>query len=381
MIRTFILASGVVIAAAAVAVPSYAEHPDVLAHTPARARDAAAPAASAPAAANPAAPAPAITPPAPEAAASAPAAPSPAAAVPAVTSPAPEALAPAASAPVAAASAPATPETEAMRSAISSLAPGDNDEERNERAALVSFYEARGHAPLWLTAAGGFTPPASQAAAEIRRAGDWGLDARDFALPAGLEQSGAAPSTPEVIAAAEIAISQAVLKYGRYARGGRIINPSEQLSSYLDRRPQFLKPAAILEAIATAAEPDGLSSRPAPGSSAVRETPPEISGRARARQAARRRGQAAARQYGAMALDAHRHGQLLHLEQRARVHAARHQGWRGGAQGAYRGGRTRQADADFHPAAARRSPSSPPGSCPIPSRCASCGRACSRAAA
>jgi murein L,D-transpeptidase YcbB/YkuD len=54
----------------------------------------------------------------------------------------------------------------------------------------------------------------------------------------------------------EVAISLAVLKYGRYARGGRIVNPAEQLSSYLDRRPQLLKPQAILEGIAAADAPD-----------------------------------------------------------------------------------------------------------------------------
>ena len=47
-----------------------------------------------------------------------------------------------------------------------------------------------------------------------------------------------------------------MLKYGRYARGGRIVNPSEQLSSYLDRRPQFVAPKAILDGIAAADEPD-----------------------------------------------------------------------------------------------------------------------------
>lgn len=173
------------------------------------------------------------------------------------TAPAPEnasspAAQPAASPAVAAAPAPATPEAEALRKAISSRAPGATDEERDEQAALVSFYEARGYAPLWLAPSGGTALKISLLAAEIGRADEWGLDPRDFPLPT----SGPAPATPEAAAAVEIDIAQAVLKYGRYARGGRIIAPAEQLSTHLDRRPQLLKPLAILEGIAAAEQPD-----------------------------------------------------------------------------------------------------------------------------
>ena len=145
--------------------------------------------------------------------------------------PAPEAIpAKSASEPPAAnavAQAPATPEAEALRKALSTLAAAQSDEERNEHAALATFYEARGYAPLWLTSHGVPTPKASAVFAGIAHAGEWGLDASDFPLP-----SAATPSaSPDSIAADEIEISLAVLKYGRYARGGRIINPSEQLSS------------------------------------------------------------------------------------------------------------------------------------------------------
>ena len=147
-------------------------------------------------------------------------------------------------------------EAEALRKALSSLPAGASDEERNEHAALVSFYESRGFAPLWTAPQAGFTPKASAIAAEIKQSKDWGLDPRDFPLPAGLGAESAAAQSPEDMAAAEIKVSLAVLKYGRYARGGRIINPSEQLSSYLDRRPQLLNPQAILDGIAAADQPD-----------------------------------------------------------------------------------------------------------------------------
>ena len=147
-------------------------------------------------------------------------------------------------------------EAEALRKALSSLPAGASDEERNERAALVSFYESRGYAPLWIALGAGFTPKASALEAEIKRSKDWGLDPRDFPLPAGLGAESAAAHSPEDLAAAEIKISLAALKYGRYARGGRIINPSEQLSSYLDRRPQLMKPQAILDGVAAADQVD-----------------------------------------------------------------------------------------------------------------------------
>ena len=148
---------------------------------------------------------------------------------------------------------PAPAEAEALRKALSSLPAGASDEERNERAALISFYESRGYAPLWLTSEARFNAKASAIEAEIKRSKEWGLDPRDFPVPAA---DSAAAHSPEEMAAAELKISLAVLKYGRYAGGGRIINPSEELSTYLDRRPQLLKPQAILEGIAVADQAD-----------------------------------------------------------------------------------------------------------------------------
>ncbi|MBT3071564.1 L,D-transpeptidase family protein [Rhodomicrobium sp. Az07] len=162
----------------------------------------------------------------------------------------------------AAAPAPLTPQGKALRQVLLTLPTGADDEERNERAALLSFYENRRYAPLWLAASGETTARTASVAAEIARAADYGLDPRDFALPSGLDQSQQTAATrvgdqkPEFIAAGEIDISRAVLKYARFARGGRIINPTERLSSYLDRRPQLLTPEAILDGIAATDEPD-----------------------------------------------------------------------------------------------------------------------------
>ncbi len=149
----------------------------------------------------------------------------------------------------------ADPTSEALSKRLAGREQGSTDEERAEHAALVSFYEARRHAPLWLTSPEGLSAKAVTLVAEIKRAGEWGLDPHDFALPADPHRTGA-PLTPEEIADADVALSLAVLKYGRYACGGRIIHPAGQLSSYLDRRPQLLKPKSILEGIAAAESPD-----------------------------------------------------------------------------------------------------------------------------
>ncbi len=147
---------------------------------------------------------------------------------------------------------PATPGQDVLRQAVSALPAGGSDEERNERAALISFYETRHYAPLWLGAEGKLNAKGDEAVAEIGSAEDWGLDPRDF----GLSATERAAASPEAAAASELKLSLAVLKYGRYARGGRIVDPSEQLSSYLDRRPQLLKPAAILDGAGEAEHAD-----------------------------------------------------------------------------------------------------------------------------
>ena len=128
--------------------------------------------------------------------------------------------------------------------------PGD-DGDRADAAALSAFYAAHGYAPLWVTAAG-LNPKGAAAIAEIQKADDWGLEARDFALP----QPVAAGAAPDALADAETTLSLAVLKYARYARGGRIKNPANDLSSYLDRSPQLLDPKDVLETIASAGEAD-----------------------------------------------------------------------------------------------------------------------------
>ena len=67
----------------------------------------------------------------------------------------------------------------------------------------------------------GLNDRANAAIAEISRADDWGLNAADFQL---LRISGNA--SPAALADAEVTLTLAMLKYGRFARGGRIMDPT-----------------------------------------------------------------------------------------------------------------------------------------------------------
>jgi murein L,D-transpeptidase YcbB/YkuD len=116
-------------------------------------------------------------------------------------------------------------------------------------AALEAFYRARGGGPLWMTEMG-FTAKGQQALFEIAKADDWGLDATVFDLP----PAGDLPAGPEAQATAEIKLDLAILKYARFARGGRL-SPSK-LSRLFDQAPPLRGPKIVFMEIAAAKAPD-----------------------------------------------------------------------------------------------------------------------------
>ncbi len=124
--------------------------------------------------------------------------------------------------------------------------------EKSDVEALVSFYSGRESKPVWVNAEK-LNLPAKAVAAEIARADDWGLDARAFDLSGINVNDGA---TPGDLAKAEIALSLAVLRYASHARGGRIPEPAQQLSSYLDRKPPLKEPTVVMIEISEADEAD-----------------------------------------------------------------------------------------------------------------------------
>lgn len=116
-------------------------------------------------------------------------------------------------------------------------------------AALQGFYAERTDPPVWVTEAG-LNAEAEAAIREIRDARQWGLDPRAFDPPSA---QGPLTSLDEQ-ADAEIKLGLAILKYARYARGGRL-QPS-RVNRLFDQRPPVRAPKAVLTEIAAADAPD-----------------------------------------------------------------------------------------------------------------------------
>lgn len=140
------------------------------------------------------------------------------------------------------------PLTVAMKAKLAATPQGSNARDKAERTALSEYYATREYRPVWVTSAG-LSTPAKAIIAEIRAADDWGLKASDFVLP-----TAAAFTSPDEIADGEIKLGAALLKYARFARGGRL-DPTA-LTKFLDRTPPLLDPKLVLEQISTAEAPD-----------------------------------------------------------------------------------------------------------------------------
>jgi murein L,D-transpeptidase YcbB/YkuD len=116
-------------------------------------------------------------------------------------------------------------------------------------AALAAFYEELNGPAIWVSTSG-LTSKGKSVVEEIGKADDWGLRASDFDVPHIADGTLA----PDAAAAAEIKVAMAVLKYARYARGGRI-NPAS-ISQLMDQSPTLKAPKSVLTEIATAPAPD-----------------------------------------------------------------------------------------------------------------------------
>jgi L,D-transpeptidase YcbB len=119
----------------------------------------------------------------------------------------------------------------------------------DDLAALEAFYGEHAGPPLWITTVG-FNSKAQALLAEIQGAAEWGLPAEAFDLPPAADL----PSTTEAQAVHEIKLAFAVLKYARFARGGRV-SPS-RISNLFDQKSNLLDPKEVLREVAA---------RPSPG--------------------------------------------------------------------------------------------------------------------
>ncbi len=118
----------------------------------------------------------------------------------------------------------------------------------DDAKALTAYYGELIGPPMWVSDSG-LTPKGKVAAEELAKAGDWGLNASDFQVP----QVGTG-LTPEAAADAEIKMGVAVLKYARYARGGRV-NPMA-ISQLIDQQPPVRDPKVVLTDLSATDAPD-----------------------------------------------------------------------------------------------------------------------------
>ena len=118
----------------------------------------------------------------------------------------------------------------------------------DDLAALETFYGELAGPPLWITTVG-FSARAGALIAEIQKAGDWGLAPEAFDLPPASDL----PATTEAQAIDEIKLALAVLKYARFAKGGRV-SPG-RISILFDQKPNLRDPRIVLSEIAASASP------------------------------------------------------------------------------------------------------------------------------
>ena len=189
------------------------------------------------------------------------------------------------------------------------------DVDAADLAALQAFYGSSSVAPLWITDMG-LSARGQLAVFEIEKANDWGLDAAAFELP----PAGDLPAGPDEEAIAEIKLDLAILKYARFARGGRL-NPHE-LSGLFDHAPSLRDPKLVLMEIAAARAPDAyLRSLHPRHEQFVRLREALLRMRGGEAAGKPRRHQTADHQHGALAMDARRLRSSLCLGQHPRVHA------------------------------------------------------------
>ena len=118
---------------------------------------------------------------------------------------------------------------------------------RREREAIAAFYALRDFAPLWFS--GGTANAAVAPAIErLKHAADDGLDVNGFPLAV-------SPTTDAEIAAADLALSDAVVAYGRQASGSRV--DPRMISRLIGVEPEVADPAVILALVATAGDDAG----------------------------------------------------------------------------------------------------------------------------
>lgn len=118
--------------------------------------------------------------------------------------------------------------------------------ERDERA-IISFYEARGHKPLWHSAEG-LTEVGQRLRTQLSRAAEDGLRPEDYAAPRLINPR------PLDLALADIRLTTLAVRYARDARGGRI--DPRRLSALITPKLDLPSAGEVLARLDGHAEPD-----------------------------------------------------------------------------------------------------------------------------
>jgi murein L,D-transpeptidase YcbB/YkuD len=142
--------------------------------------------------------------------------------------------------------------TDAIRITVQDRLAAKSMRDAAQQIALAEYYSVSNHRPLWVDESG-LTPRGKAVMAEVAKADDYGLRARDYRLPDVASFNAADPNAVDWLAGAEIKISIAVLEYAKDARGGRLTPLS--LSKNLDPTLYLPNPAEVIGFIAIRSDP------------------------------------------------------------------------------------------------------------------------------
>ena len=149
-----------------------------------------------------------------------------------------------------------TPKADAIKSEIASGPVPASDQQQKEHDALVAFYKGRDFSPMWISK-GELNLRAHILLSEFQNAGAWGLKPEAFKLSNPLDSGKTHHDLSERdLAKTELELTRKALKYARFARGGRIMQPAKILNSNLDRKPKLIDPNLILTRLAAAQDVD-----------------------------------------------------------------------------------------------------------------------------
>lgn len=132
------------------------------------------------------------------------------------------------------------------------------DLQEEDWSGIAKVYGAQSFEPAWVSKTG-LTPQGRILVTTLGNADDWGLDPKHFKTPEIADaDEGAETLSLDTWAELELKLTASALRYASHARGGRILNPTEQLSSYLDRKPQLKDASVVLGNLVTADDPSAV---------------------------------------------------------------------------------------------------------------------------